>query len=136
MSGLERHWYPLTAKRQPAQRRVVRKVRKAPIPVDPLTGPKLALGGRVVTMDDAFTVKPDAIVYIDRGGIVAVQDRARAAAAGFEDVTAGQDRRHALPGIDRAAQPPQLQRPAAVEPGAEAASSTAASGPTTRTTAS
>ena len=45
-------------------------------PIDPLTGPTLALAGRVVTMDDAFTVKDDAIVYIDKGGIVAVQDRA------------------------------------------------------------
>jgi hypothetical protein len=35
-------------------------------PIDPLTGPTLALAGRVVTMDDAFTVKGDAIVYIDK----------------------------------------------------------------------
>ena len=37
-------------------------------------------------MDDAFTVKPDAVVYIDRGAIVAVQDRAKPAPAGFEGV--------------------------------------------------
>ena len=37
-------------------------------------------------MDDAFTVKTDAVIYIDRGSIVAVQDRAMAAPAGFDDV--------------------------------------------------
>jgi cytosine/adenosine deaminase-related metal-dependent hydrolase len=38
-------------------------------------------------MDDAFSVRPDGIVYIDRGGIVAVQDRAEPPPAGFEDVS-------------------------------------------------
>ena len=65
MSRPERDWYPLTAKRAPAYRRVARKARKAEIPVDPLTGPKLALAGRVVTMDDAFSVRPDGVVYVD-----------------------------------------------------------------------
>ena len=37
-------------------------------------------------MDDAFTVKTDAVVYIDRGAIVAVQDRGQPAPAGFEGV--------------------------------------------------
>ena len=37
-------------------------------------------------MDEAFTVKTDAVVYIDRGSIVAVQDRAMPAPAGFDDV--------------------------------------------------
>jgi len=37
-------------------------------------------------MDDAFTVKNDAVLYIDRGGIVAIQDRAQAPPAGFEEV--------------------------------------------------
>lgn len=86
MSRPRRHWYPLTAKRQPAPRRVARKVRKAPTPIDLPTGPRLALRGRVVTMDDAFTVRPDAVVYIDRGGIVAIRDRAQPPPDGFEDV--------------------------------------------------
>ena len=37
-------------------------------------------------MDEAFTVKTDAVIYIDRGSIVAVQDRAMAAPAGFDEV--------------------------------------------------
>lgn len=37
-------------------------------------------------MDDAFTVRTDAVVYIDQGAIVAVLDRAQAAPAGFEGV--------------------------------------------------
>jgi cytosine/adenosine deaminase-related metal-dependent hydrolase len=59
---------------------------RKPEPIDPLTGPKLALGGRVVTMDDAFTVCNNAVVYIDRGAIVAVQDRKAPTPAGFEAV--------------------------------------------------
>ncbi len=99
MSGPERHWYPLTAKRQPAQRRVVRRVRKALLPVDPLTGPKLALRGRVVTMDDAFTVRTDAVVYIEHGGIVAIQDPAKPPPAGFEDVKPVNSRGTLFPGL-------------------------------------
>ena len=53
--------------------------------VDPLTGPKLALTGQVVTMDDTFSTMRRGTVYIDRGGIVAVQDAARPAPAGFEN---------------------------------------------------
>ena len=59
---------------------------KKPGPIDPLTGPKQALAGCVVTMDDAFTVRPDGIVYIDQGCFVAVQDRAQPAPAGFDGV--------------------------------------------------
>jgi cytosine/adenosine deaminase-related metal-dependent hydrolase len=98
MSGPARHWYPLTAKRQSAPRRVVRRVRAA-IPIDPRTGPKLAVSGRVVTMDDAFTVKTDAVVYIDRGGIVAVQDRAQPPPAGFEGVKRVSSRGTLFPGL-------------------------------------
>src|SRR4051794_13781467 len=57
-----------------------------PTPIDPLTGPKQALAGCVVTMDDAFTVRRDGIVYIDQGCFVAVQDRAQPAPAGFAEV--------------------------------------------------
>jgi hypothetical protein len=34
----------------------------------------------------SFTVKDDAVLYVDRGSIVAVQDCAMAAPAGFENV--------------------------------------------------
>ena len=79
MSRPERHWWPLTG-RVSGTRGVPASAGGTRIgPIDPLTGPTLALAGRVVTMDDAFTVKDDAIVYIDKGGIVAIQDRAEPA---------------------------------------------------------
>jgi len=56
--------------------------------VDPLTGPKLALTGQVVTMDDTFTTMRRGTVYIDQGGIVAVQEATRPAPAGFENTSA------------------------------------------------
>jgi cytosine/adenosine deaminase-related metal-dependent hydrolase len=88
MSAQRRRWYPLGAAEpapQGAAAIAVAKVRTKG-PVDPLTGPKLALAGRVVTMDDAFSVRTDAVVYIDRGAIIAVQDRAQPAPTGFEDI--------------------------------------------------
>ena len=88
MTDIPRRWYPL-ADTKPVQRGATgpaaRKAQKQG-PIDPLAGPKLALAGRVVTMDDAFTVKTDAVVFIDHGTIVAVQDRAHPAPAGFDHV--------------------------------------------------
>ena len=91
MSRPKRHWYPLAGRPRAAATRVVRRevvraAKAAPIPIDLPTGPRAAISGRVVTMDDAFTVRNDAVIYIDRGAIVAIQDRARAPPAGFEDV--------------------------------------------------
>ena len=37
-------------------------------------------------MDDAFTVRPDGVVYVDEGRVTAVQERAEPAPAGFEGV--------------------------------------------------
>jgi 5-methylthioadenosine/S-adenosylhomocysteine deaminase len=85
MTDVRRRWYPLTSA-APVPRGVVAQAAKKQGPIDPLTGPKLALTGRVVTMDEAFTVKTDAVIYIDRGSIVAVQDRAMAAPTGFDEV--------------------------------------------------
>ena len=88
MTNVPRRWYPLTGP-DPARQGVASAAARGPQkqgPIDPLTGPKLALAGRVVTMDDVFTVKTDAIVFIDRGAIVAVQDRALPAPSGFDDV--------------------------------------------------
>lgn len=45
-------------------------------PIDPLTGPMFRLRGRLVLMDEAFTVVDDGVLYIDKGTIVAVQDAA------------------------------------------------------------
>jgi len=98
MSSLERRWYPLTAAEPRSRRGGARVVRKKGA-VDPLTGPRLALAGRVVTMDDAFTVKTRAIVYIDHGIIVAVQDRMQPAPAGFEDVVPVETRGTIFPGL-------------------------------------
>jgi 5-methylthioadenosine/S-adenosylhomocysteine deaminase len=75
MTGVQRRWYPLTGP-EPARRGALDAAPRAAKkrgPIDPLTGPKLALAGRVVTMDEAFTVKTNAVVYIDRGSIVAVE---------------------------------------------------------------
>jgi len=83
MKGVERHWYPL-ADGSPLAQRALARAAKKPVPLDPLTGPKLALAGRVVTMDAAFTVKPDAVVYIDRGAIIAIEDRAQVPPPGFD----------------------------------------------------
>ncbi len=57
-------------------------------PVDPLTGPKLALTGQVVTMDETFSTRSRGTVYIDQGGIVAVHDAAQPPPAGFETTRA------------------------------------------------
>ena len=62
---LTRKWYPLS-RVVPLGLAVTAAPNKKMIPIDPLTGPKQALRGRVVTMDDSFMVRPDAIVYITR----------------------------------------------------------------------
>jgi 5-methylthioadenosine/S-adenosylhomocysteine deaminase len=56
-------------------------------PIDPLTGPKLALSGRVVLMDDAFRVIPQGTIYIERGDIVAVTESQAPRPSGFETET-------------------------------------------------
>jgi 5-methylthioadenosine/S-adenosylhomocysteine deaminase len=99
VSRPERHWWPLTGpvsgtRGVPALGGVIRTG-----PIDPLTGPTLALAGRVVTMDDAFTVKGDAIVYIDKGRIVAVQDRAKPAPGGFSGVAPVETAGTLFPGL-------------------------------------
>ena len=68
-------------------------------PVDPLTGPKQALTGRVVTMDDTFRTLDRGTVYIELGGIVAVQDAAQPAPAGFENTRAVDVKGTIFPGL-------------------------------------
>ena len=80
MTDFKRRWYPLEGEAVPE---LAAKKRG---PIDPLTGPKLALAGRAVIMDDAFTIINDAVIYVDRGSVVAVQDRGMAAPAGFDGV--------------------------------------------------
>jgi 5-methylthioadenosine/S-adenosylhomocysteine deaminase len=57
-------------------------------PIDPAAGGKLALSGRLVTMDADLTVIDDGVIYIDAGGIVAVQSVAADAPPGFEQTQA------------------------------------------------
>ena len=54
-------------------------------PVDPLTGPRYALEGKVVTMDDKFTVLERGVVYVDAGQIVAVEPTGVPTPPGFDD---------------------------------------------------
>jgi 5-methylthioadenosine/S-adenosylhomocysteine deaminase len=55
-------------------------------PIDPLEGPKQALAGRVVTMRDDYAVLDDGVVWMEKGAIVAVQERGQPPPAGFEEV--------------------------------------------------
>ena len=101
MRGAARRWFPLAddgATRVP-HRRVSARAAAKPEPVDPLSGPKLALAGRVVTMDASFTVKEDAVVYIDQGQIVSVQDRIQPPPAGFEAIVPVQTNGTLYPGL-------------------------------------
>ena len=72
-------------------------------PIDPAAGGKLALSGRLVTMDEHFTVIDDGVIYIDAGR-VAVQPASADAPAGFDQTPAGA-RCDDLSGSDRTAQP-------------------------------
>lgn len=89
MSKVRRRWYPLG--RSAPERHDTAPVRARAGTkrgfVDPLDGPKLALAGRVVTMDDTLTIRADAVVYIDRGTIVAVRNRTDEPPPGFDGVT-------------------------------------------------
>jgi cytosine/adenosine deaminase-related metal-dependent hydrolase len=62
-------------------------------------GRPLALAGRVVTMDDGFTVHDDGVVYVRDGEIAAVQDRDAAAPGGFEEVAAIETNGTIFPGL-------------------------------------
>jgi cytosine/adenosine deaminase-related metal-dependent hydrolase len=55
-------------------------------PIDPLEGPKLAVSGRVVTMDANRTVLPAGTVWIDKGAIADVRPTADGPPAGFDGV--------------------------------------------------
>jgi len=99
VSGIERTWFPLTGPAVPKGRAAIAAAPSKKGPVDPLTGPKLALAGRVVAMDGAFTVIADAVVYVEKGRIVAVQERAQAAPPGFEGVSAVETGGTLFPGL-------------------------------------
>ena len=79
-----RRWFPLTGDQAAGPLGAAPLVGRRTTPVDPLSGPTIALAGRVVTMDDAFQVLPDAVLYIARGRIVAALPRASPPPPGFE----------------------------------------------------
>jgi 5-methylthioadenosine/S-adenosylhomocysteine deaminase len=94
----ERTWFPLTGAITGSRGAMLAGAKKQG-PIDPLTGPKLALAGRVVTMNDAFAIRPDAIVYIEKGVISAVQARGQPAPAGFEGVAVVETGGSLFPGL-------------------------------------
>ena len=55
-------------------------------PIDPAEGGKFALSGRVVTMDDGFSVLDRGVVYMDGGRIAWVLPRSADPPQGFEGV--------------------------------------------------
>jgi cytosine/adenosine deaminase-related metal-dependent hydrolase len=55
-------------------------------PIDPLEGPKLALAGQIVTMDQARSVLKRGTIFIEQGGIFAVGKPGEASPTGFETV--------------------------------------------------
>jgi 5-methylthioadenosine/S-adenosylhomocysteine deaminase len=69
------------------------------IPIDPAADVKLALAGRLVTMDDRFTVLDEGVLYVDQGKIVAAQERVAPPPDGFEDVTRVDVRGTIYPGL-------------------------------------
>ena len=56
------------------------------IPIDPAAGTKLALAGRLVTMNRQFKVLDKGVLYADEGKIVAAREASAAPPSGFEDV--------------------------------------------------
>ena len=101
MRDATRRWYPLAGSVPTVRGLPSRTARaaKGRGPIDPLTGPRVALAGRVVTMDDAWTVTPDAVLYIEKGTIVAVQDRGQRPPVGFEDVAVVETHGTLFPGL-------------------------------------
>ncbi len=68
-------------------------------PIDPLEGPKLALAGRMVTMDEAFSVIPRGVLYIENGSIVAVLQAGAPKPSGFNSVPVVETRGTLFPGL-------------------------------------
>ena len=93
-----RTWYPLTGNVATTRRAPARAAARR-VPVDPLTGPKQALAGQVVTMNGTFTVHRDAVVYMDQGAIVAVLPKGRPAPTGFSGVQVVRTNGTIFPGL-------------------------------------
>ena len=83
MAKIRRVWFPLSGHAPPATSRTLKAAGTA---IDPLVGPKLALSGRVVTMDSVYSVKTAATVFVDKGTIVAIRDKGAPAPDGFAGI--------------------------------------------------
>ncbi len=68
-------------------------------PIDPLTGSRYALKGRVVTMNSAFQVLERGVVYIDAGRITAVLPSSAPRPPGFHDSPLLDTRGTIFPGL-------------------------------------
>jgi len=72
--------------------------RKKP-PIDLLDGPKMALAGDIVAMDDALSVRRDGRLYLDKGAIVAIRRATDPAPTGFESVSVLKTEGTLFPGL-------------------------------------
>ena len=81
-----RAWYPISGQ-VPNRRTALATAVMASKPViDPLQGPKLALAGRVVTMDDSYRVHGHGIIYIENGAITAIKPPSATPPPGFAEI--------------------------------------------------
>ena len=69
------------------------------LPIDPLDGPKLALAGDVVTMDDSYRVVRKGVVYIDKGCVVEVRKASDPAPEDFKGVSVVATKGTMFPGL-------------------------------------
>ncbi|WMJ09749.1 amidohydrolase family protein [Nitrosomonas sp. sh817] len=68
-------------------------------PVDPASGGKLALRGRIVTMNESFEVIADGVIYIEHGSIAAIAPVSAPMPAGFEGIPVIQSGGTIYPGL-------------------------------------
>ena len=68
-------------------------------PIDPLDGPKMALAGDIIGVNDTLNVTRDGCLYIDKGTIVAIRQATDPAPAGFENVSVLNTRGTVFPGL-------------------------------------
>ena len=68
-------------------------------PLAPTDPSKTTLTGRVVTMDDDFTVHARGAIYVESGKIIAAQDAGAPTPPGFEDIAPVRLGGTAFPGL-------------------------------------
>ncbi len=79
------------------------------------TGRAYGLRGRIVAMDDAGTVIPDGVIYVENETIFAVQAAEAEVPSSFQDVEVVDVQGTIYPGLDRAPQPPRVRCTTALE---------------------